>query len=435
MTSTTPAGTLPGRAPRCLPRWLPAAGTRARPCSGLFAGWVALFSWSGMVAKPSDFLMPTLFVGLLMALAGSGLRMLRVAPYAVAARAGRDRAAVPERDLRGRPVPARRDPDDGIRARGRARHPQRRIDLEHLLRARRGQPDAHRGDADGLRPRGAAVDRRARDGPAEAATGRTPPARHPQHPGEHPERPDRAAGVRRHRPVVPAPRGHREPRALPRLGSRVDGADPSRCTRRSGRSRSWLSSSRSWSRRSSPSPTFSTTPREETGPGGGGSAYHLTSVNPFIRLRRDLVEKTHTPMVYAETKARSTSYLRTTVLDRFTDDEWRPSPRSLPSSNRADGTFPSPPGLAPRVTGAEDTWRFEFAPNFSSTVVAVALPGPQGRHRGLLALRRADPRRGLRRRWAAAGAGVRRHLVHAVGHGQAAGVLGCAAPRPGSRHR
>ena len=38
-----------------------------------------------MVAKPSDFLMPTLFVGLLMALAGSGLRMVRVAPYAVAA--------------------------------------------------------------------------------------------------------------------------------------------------------------------------------------------------------------------------------------------------------------------------------------------------------------------------------------------------------------
>ena len=110
------------------------------------------------------------------------------------------------------------------------------------------------------------------------------------------------------------------------------------------------------------------------GPGGGGSAYNLTSVNPFIRLRRDLVEKTNTPMVYAQTEARSTSYLRTTVLDRFTDDEWRPSPRSLPSSNDADGTFPSPPGLAPRVTGTEDTWRFEFAPNFSSTWLPLPYP-------------------------------------------------------------
>ena len=70
------------------------------PLLGLFAGWVALISWSGMVVRASDFLVPTLFVGLLMALAGAALRMLRVAPYAVAARAGRDRAALPERDLR-----------------------------------------------------------------------------------------------------------------------------------------------------------------------------------------------------------------------------------------------------------------------------------------------------------------------------------------------
>ena len=79
-------------------------------------------------------------------------------------------------------------------------------------------------------------------------------------------------------------------------------------------------------------------------------------------------------MVYAETEARSTSYLRTTVLDRFTDDEWRPSPRALPSSNRADGAFPNPPGLAPGVTGTEDTWSFEFAPNFSSTWLPLPYP-------------------------------------------------------------
>ena len=111
-----------------------------------------------------------------------------------------------------------------------------------------------------------------------------------------------------------------------------------------------------------------------SGPGGASSGYHLTSVNPFIRLRRDLVEKTHTPLVYAETEARSTSYLRTTVLDRFTDDEWRPSPRALPSDNRADGVFPNPPGLAPGVGGAEDKWSFEFAPNFSSLWLPLPYP-------------------------------------------------------------
>ena len=55
------------------------------PLLGALAGWVALISWSGMVVRASDFLVPTLFVGLLMALAGAGLRMLRIAPYAVAA--------------------------------------------------------------------------------------------------------------------------------------------------------------------------------------------------------------------------------------------------------------------------------------------------------------------------------------------------------------
>ena len=44
-------------------RWRPGP-----PLLGLLAGWVALFSWSGMVAEASDFLMPTLWVGLLMAL-------------------------------------------------------------------------------------------------------------------------------------------------------------------------------------------------------------------------------------------------------------------------------------------------------------------------------------------------------------------------------
>ena len=74
------------------------------PLLGLLAGWVALFSWSGMVARPWDFLVPTLFVGVLMALAGS--LAADAARRAVRRRggAGRDRAALPERDLRGRTV-------------------------------------------------------------------------------------------------------------------------------------------------------------------------------------------------------------------------------------------------------------------------------------------------------------------------------------------
>ena len=100
MTSTTTAGTPSGTSPTMSSAMAARGWHPGPPLLGLFAGWVALFSWSGMVAKPSDFLMPTLFVGLLMALAGSGLRMLPRRAVRRGGRAGRDRAAVPERDLR-----------------------------------------------------------------------------------------------------------------------------------------------------------------------------------------------------------------------------------------------------------------------------------------------------------------------------------------------
>lgn len=114
--------------------------------------------------------------------------------------------------------------------------------------------------------------------------------------------------------------------------------------------------------------------------GGGGSVSALgngfdrTGVNPFIHLRRDLVAQTHTPLVYAETKAPSTSYLRTTVLDEFTSSEWRPSRRILPDSNSANGVFPSPPGLAAGLQASEDVWSLQVAPEFLTTWLPLPYP-------------------------------------------------------------
>jgi len=115
--------------------------------------------------------------------------------------------------------------------------------------------------------------------------------------------------------------------------------------------------------------------RHDEGTGdGAGSGYQLTAVNPLIRLRRDLVEQTNTPLVYAETDSPSTGYLRTTVLDLFTGDEWRPSRRILPSDNAADGTFPSPPGLAVDAPGVTADWSLELAPAFSTTWLPLPYP-------------------------------------------------------------
>ena len=114
----------------------------------------------------------------------------------------------------------------------------------------------------------------------------------------------------------------------------------------------------------------------------GGGNFELSVVNPFIRLRRDLVEKRHLPLVYAETEARSTSYIRTTVLDRFTSDEWRPSARNLPQENDADGVFPTAPGLGPEVGGTESQWSFELAPAFATTWLPLPYPVRQVQVKG-----------------------------------------------------
>ena len=372
MTSTT-AGTSSGTSPTIASAMAARGWHPGPPLLGLFAGWVALFSWSGMVAEPSDFMMPTLFVGLLMALAGSGLRMIRVAPYAVAA----VQVVIALLSL------------NVIFAAG----------LSRL----------------GVIPTMASVREVVRIIHSGASTLNTYSAPVEVNP-THTEAMLMVCGLAVLLSIDVLAMGLRKPPlvALPLLVtlsipvSILNG--PIALPVYVGTALLFLrlvatenlERFHAWGRETTdgPQPVHATlwtisiiavvvsllaaplipvadllddTPGGE-GPGGGGSAYHLTSVNPFIRLRRDLVEKTHTPMVYAETKARSTSYLRTTVLDRFTDDEWRPSPRLLPSSNRADGTFPNPPGLAPRVTGTEDTWRFEFAPNFSSTWLPLPYP-------------------------------------------------------------
>ncbi len=99
---------------------------------------------------------------------------------------------------------------------------------------------------------------------------------------------------------------------------------------------------------------------------GQGGGIRLDVVNPIISLRRDLVEQRHVPLLYATTEARRTSYLTTTVLDRFTSEDWRPSARRLPAENTADGLFPNPPGLATTLGSTESQWSLQFAPAFRS---------------------------------------------------------------------
>ena len=111
---------------------------------------------------------------------------------------------------------------------------------------------------------------------------------------------------------------------------------------------------------------------------GAGGQFELTTVNPFIRLRRDLVAQTHTPAgLRRRPTRRETGYLRTTVLDQFRDDEWRPSPRDLPSENTADGPFPNPPGLGPGIGGTHERLEAAARSRLRHHLAAAALPDPR----------------------------------------------------------
>ena len=108
------------------------------------------------------------------------------------------------------------------------------------------------------------------------------------------------------------------------------------------------------------------------GPGDGHEGVAI--VNPLIDLRRDLVRKTHTPLVYVDTKDPDPSYLRITVLDEFTGGEWRPSQRHLPERNRVDGPLPEAPGLAAGITGDTYNWTLQLGSTFETTWLPTPYP-------------------------------------------------------------
>ncbi|WP_460843361.1 transglutaminase family protein, partial [Nocardioides marmoraquaticus] len=111
-----------------------------------------------------------------------------------------------------------------------------------------------------------------------------------------------------------------------------------------------------------------------TGDGDGSGSLRVATQNPFISLRRDLLEQTDTSLLFARTDSTDTDYLRTVVLDQFSADAWDASTRDLPSENSADGVFPAPPGLAAGTGGVESEWELTLDPVFRTRW--LPLPSP-----------------------------------------------------------
>lgn len=107
---------------------------------------------------------------------------------------------------------------------------------------------------------------------------------------------------------------------------------------------------------------------------GTGPTVRLTTVNPFVSLRRDLLEQDGTPMLLARTEDPDPTYLRTTVLDLFTDQGWSASRRELAPQRTADGAFPSPEGLAAGTGLTEARWQLQLEPGFATQWLPLPTP-------------------------------------------------------------
>lgn len=107
-------------------------------------------------------------------------------------------------------------------------------------------------------------------------------------------------------------------------------------------------------------------PGSGSGSGSGGSG-RVTLSNPLVDLRRDLVRTSQLPLLDVRTDSSDLSYVRLTVLDRFTDGAWQPSARNLGADQRAEGPLPNPPGLSPLNAGPGSEWLLRTNENFSTT--------------------------------------------------------------------
>ncbi|NUR06937.1 MAG: transglutaminase domain-containing protein [Nocardioidaceae bacterium] len=100
-------------------------------------------------------------------------------------------------------------------------------------------------------------------------------------------------------------------------------------------------------------PTLSANLFNGGGTGGDGDGDSVNISNPMVDLKRDLTQGTDVELVRVTTTDPNPSYLRLTVLDSFDGNAWRPSGRSIPVKQRANGLVPRPPGLDASIPSRE----------------------------------------------------------------------------------
>lgn len=104
------------------------------------------------------------------------------------------------------------------------------------------------------------------------------------------------------------------------------------------------------------------------GRGGGGD---VRVENPMVDLRRDLTRGEDVPLVEVTTDDPDPQYLRIGVLTRFSDDEWTPGDRTIPSDQDGTSTLPPLEGVDARLRRTVHSYELRATDEFRSTWLPV----------------------------------------------------------------
>jgi transglutaminase-like putative cysteine protease len=108
--------------------------------------------------------------------------------------------------------------------------------------------------------------------------------------------------------------------------------------------------------------------------GGGGSGGDIRIRKPIADMRRDLERGEDVPLVQVQTDDPSPSYLRISVLNRFTGQEWSSGDRDVDSENTASGALPPPAGLAESVPRDQYDYQVRITDELDSTWLPTQFP-------------------------------------------------------------
>jgi transglutaminase-like putative cysteine protease len=108
------------------------------------------------------------------------------------------------------------------------------------------------------------------------------------------------------------------------------------------------------------------------GSGAGGDT--ISTSNPIVDLKRDLVQPENVEVLRLTTTADQPEYLRLVTLDVYDGSVWRTSDRPVPESQRVSEGLPGVPGLTPQVAREPVDYEIEVSDTLESAWLPLPYP-------------------------------------------------------------